>query len=156
MAIAVNRHGIALLEYSQIPESQLDSDIYKPLLITFMAIRHARDFLLVRHRERQAWELPGGHIEEGESARDCAIRELFEETGQKVKSLDFRAVLKYRAGSDNRIYYGTLYSGELPSPTPFRENDEIERIIFWDGKTDIGYMDEIDRAVIKLIQDGSI
>ena len=156
MAIAVNRHGIALIEYSQIPESQLDSDIYKPLLITFMAIRHAQDFLLVHHRERKSWELPGGHIEAGESARDCAIRELFEETGQRAEHLDFRAVLEYRAGSDNRIYYGTLYSGEVPSPAPFRENDEISQITLWDGKTDIGYIDEIDRAVINLIQDGSI
>lgn len=156
MAIAVNRHGIALLEYHQIPESELDSDTYRPLLITFVAIRHARDFLLVHHRERQSWELPGGHIEGAESARDCAVRELFEETGQRVEHLDFRAVLKYRAGSDNRFYYGALYSGELPSPAPFRENEEISRVTSWDGKTDIGYIDEIDRAVIRLIQDGSI
>ena len=156
MVIAVNRHGIALLEYSQIPESELESGIYKPLFITFMAIRHARDFLLVHHRERQTWELPGGHIEGAESARDCAVRELFEETSQSVEHLDFRAVLKYSTGPDNRLYYGALYSGELPSPAPFRENEEISRITFWDGKTDIGYIDEIDRAVIKLIQDGSI
>ena len=156
MPIAVNRHGIALLEYSRILESELVSDIYKPLLITFVAIRHEQDFLLVHHRERQSWELPGGHIEGAENARDCAVRELFEETGQRVEHLDFRAVLKYRAGSDNRIYYGTLYSGELHSPVPFRENDEISQITFWDGKTDIGYIDEIDRAVMNLIQAGSI
>ena len=156
MAIAVNRRGIAFLEFSRIPESELDSDIYKPLLITFVAIRHARDFLLVHHRQRQTWELPGGHIEEGESARDCAVRELFEETGQRVEHLDFKAVLKYRAGSDSRFYYGTLYSGELPSLAPFRENEEISRITLWDGKTDIGYTDEIDKAVINLIQTGSI
>lgn len=156
MAIAVNRHGIALLEYSQIVESELDSDTYKPLLITFMAIRHESNFLLVHHRERDSWELPGGHIEAGESARDCAVRELFEETGQRVEHLGFRAILKYRAGSDNRIYHGTLFSGELPSPAPFRENKEIEQITFWDGQTGIGYIDEIDRAVINLIQTSSI
>lgn len=163
MAIAVNRYGIELLEYSQIPESELESDIYRPLLITFMVIRHDQGFLLVHHRERQTWELPGGHIEGAESARDCAVRELFEETGQRIEHLDFRAVLKYRAPPDNHPYYGitthyygTLYSGELPSPTPFQENDEISQITFWDGETDIGYIDEIDRAVIKLIQAGSI
>lgn len=156
MAIAVNRHGIALLEYSQIPETQLASDIYRPLLITFMAIRQEQNVLLVYHRQRQTWELPGGHIEAGESTRDCAVRELFEETGQKVEPLDFRAVLKYRNESKNRFYYGTLYSGELLSPVPFRENDEISQITFWDGKTNIGYIDEIDRTVIELIQDGVI
>ncbi len=163
MAIAVNRHGIALLEYRQIPETELASDVYRPLLITFMVIRHNLDFLLVHHRQRQTWELPGGHIEPGESARDCAIRELFEETGQRVDRLDFRAVLKYRSESENHpyygitgYYYGTLYSGELPSPAPFRENEEISQITFWDGEKNIGYIDEIDRTVIKLIQDGSI
>jgi 8-oxo-dGTP diphosphatase len=164
MAIAINRHGIELLEYNRIPESELDSDIYRPLLITFMAIRHEGNFLLVFHRQRQTWELPGGHLEGNESARGCAIRELFEETNQRVEHPEFRVVLKYRAPSDSRIYwgihhgiyYGTLFSGELPSPSPFRENDEIERITFWDGKTDIGYIDEIDRTVIKLIQKGSI
>jgi len=155
MAIAVNRHGIELLEYSRIPESELASDTYKP---------HEGNFLLVHHRERQTWELPGGHIEGTESARDCAVRELFEETNQKVESLDFRAVLKYRAPPDSLIYwgirhgiyYGTLFSGELTYPVPFQENDEIAKILFWDGKTDIGYIDEIDRTVIGLFQDGSI
>jgi 8-oxo-dGTP diphosphatase len=164
MPIAVNRHGIALLEYSQIPESELESDIYRPLLITFMVIRNEGNLLLVHHRQRQTWELPGGHIEDSESARDCAVRELFEETGQRAETLDFRAVLKYHAGPDSRnywgihhgIYYGTLFSGELPFPSPFRENDEIERITFWDGQTDIGYIDEIDRKVIGLFQDGNI
>jgi 8-oxo-dGTP diphosphatase len=164
MAIAVNRHGIALLEYRQIPETELASNIYRPLLITFMVIRHNQDFLLVHHRQRQTWELPGGHIEAGENARDCAARELFEETGQRVEQLDFRAVLKYHAPPDSRvywgihhgIYYGTLFSGELPSPAPFRENEEIERITFWDGEKYIGYIDDIDAAVINLIQTGQV
>jgi 8-oxo-dGTP diphosphatase len=164
MPIAVNRHGITLLEYSQIPESELDSDTFKPLLITFMVIRHESNILLVHHRQRQTWELPGGHIEGDESARDCAIRELFEETGQRAETLDFRAVLKYHAPPDSRnywgihhgIYYGTLFSGELRSPSPFHENNEIERITFWDGKTDIGYIDEIDRKVTGLFQGGRI
>jgi 8-oxo-dGTP diphosphatase len=164
MAIVINRHGIALLEYSRIPETELASDTYKPLLITFMAIRHKSNFLLVYHRERQTWELPGGHLEGRETARACAARELFEETGQRVEHLDFRAALKYHAPPDSRIYwgihhgiyYGTLFSGELPLPAPFRDNDEISRITFWDGKTDIGHVDEIDRTVINLIQNGSI
>jgi 8-oxo-dGTP diphosphatase len=156
MAIAINRRGIAFLEYKPVPESELASDIYKPMRFTFVVIRHNQDFLLVHHRQRQTWELPGGHIEAGESARDCAIRELFEETGQRVDSLDFRAVLKYRSESENRFYYGTLYAGQLPSPAPFHENEEISQITFWDGNKSIGYIDDIDAAVINLIQTGSI
>ena len=41
--------------------------------------------LLVKHRYeaegREIWMLPGGAIEEGETSRDAAIREVLEETG---------------------------------------------------------------------------
>lgn len=37
--------------------------------------------LWCRHRDRDTWEVPGGHIEEGETALEAAARELQEETG---------------------------------------------------------------------------
>ena len=36
-------------------------------------------FLLMRHATR--WDLPKGHIDEGETEIQCALRELVEETG---------------------------------------------------------------------------
>lgn len=42
--------------------------------------RHDGKLLWCRHKERDAWEVPGGHIEEGETALDAACRELQEET----------------------------------------------------------------------------
>ena len=156
MAIAVNQRGVALLEFIQIPESELDSAMYRPLRFTFIAVRHPRGFLLVHHRARQTWELPGGHIEEGESARDGAIRELFEETGQTAEDAAFKGVMKFRVPPDGHITYGALYWGQLPSPAPFRDNEETSKIAFWDGETDIGHVDEIDAAVINLLQTGSV
>lgn len=43
--------------------------------------------LWCRHWERQTWEIPGGHIEPGESALEAAARELQEETGATDFSL---------------------------------------------------------------------
>lgn len=56
--------------------------------------RHDGKLLWCRHEDRDTWEVPGGHIEEGETALEAATRELQEETG----AVDFtlRPVCWYR------------------------------------------------------------
>ena len=36
-------------------------------------------FLMVWHRRRKGWEMPGGHVEEGETSAQAAAREFLEE-----------------------------------------------------------------------------
>lgn len=43
--------------------------------------RYQGRLLWCRHAARQSWEIPGGHIEPGETALEAAVRELQEETG---------------------------------------------------------------------------
>ena len=42
---------------------------------------HAGRILLIRHKRLATWLPPGGEIEAGETPREAAERELFEETG---------------------------------------------------------------------------
>lgn len=39
------------------------------------------NWIFCRHKARETWELPGGHIEPGEAPLEAAHRELYEETG---------------------------------------------------------------------------
>lgn len=41
--------------------------------------------LLVKKQDSNFWHLPGGHLDETESLKECALRETLEETGQKIK-----------------------------------------------------------------------
>ncbi len=56
------------------------------------------EFLLMEHDHR--WDLPKGHVDPGESDRDCALRELEEETGIRSDDIQidpvFRFELRYR------------------------------------------------------------
>ena len=42
--------------------------------------------MFVRHPQR-GWEIPGGHLNDGETPEEAMIRELFEETGCKGEIL---------------------------------------------------------------------
>lgn len=45
-----------------------------------------RSFLLMKHAHR--WDLPKGHLDDGETDLECALRELREETGIKGKDIE--------------------------------------------------------------------
>ncbi len=46
-----------------------------------IAARHNGKWIFVKHKERETWEIAGGHREEEEDILDTASRELSEETG---------------------------------------------------------------------------
>jgi len=75
-------------------------------------------WLLVRHKERTTWEMPGGHIEGEESTQIAAFRELYEETG--IVKEEIENVCDYEVYDADRFSYGRLFYicveefGELP------------------------------------------
>ena len=55
--------------------------------VSVIIVNDKKEILLVQHRKanRYYWVLPGGRIEYGESFKDCAVRELKEETNLDIK-----------------------------------------------------------------------
>lgn len=82
----------------------------------------------MRHSSR--WDLPKGHMDDGESELDCALRELAEETGIQAADIEivpgFRFTMEYDVDSKRHgercrktvvIFLGRLLRAVEISPT---------------------------------------
>ena len=85
------------------------------LLFAVIMTKFNGQWIYVRHKDRQTWEIPGGHREENEKINDTASRELIEETGATKFSLT--PVCIYCVESDENIEYtksfGQLFYSEV-------------------------------------------
>lgn len=123
--LAVGPLGIRLLSFGHddVEDRRFDD---APLAFVITALFHRERFLLVHVGSRDCWELPGGGIEPGEPARDAAVRELREESGQLVEAEDMRFVGYARTmlGTPDNVRYGALYTAGTDAPQPFVPNSE--------------------------------
>ncbi|MBP3570316.1 MAG: NUDIX hydrolase, partial [Lachnospiraceae bacterium] len=92
MMLAKNKFGWTLLEYLSIDEDEISN--FDNVTGAFAVINVNGKYLIGYTSWRNQWEFPAGGIEKGETAREAAERELFEETHQKCKNLEFRGLFK--------------------------------------------------------------
>jgi 8-oxo-dGTP diphosphatase len=62
-------------------------------------------FAVVRLRKRDEWVLPKGKLDDGETARDAAEREVLEETGHDVSVHEFLGTLVYESGGRSKVVH---------------------------------------------------
>ena len=94
-------------------------------------------FVMVFNPKRDGWEMPGGRIEEGESAEQAAVREVREECGcdfapfAKMKHRDgmvFAGILECPVSKLPEMEWG-LFS-DLPKQLAFGE-EEYQKTLAW-------------------------
>ena len=66
-----------------VPIMSLEGNMEKQFTATVYIV-DGNKVLLLFHPKLGKWLPPGGHIEEGETPPECAIRETFEETGLRI------------------------------------------------------------------------
>ena len=67
--------------------------------------------VLVKHEKRDTLELPGGHIEKGETAEMAAKRELYEESG--ATSFELTYLCDYSVERDGDLGYGSVFMAAI-------------------------------------------
>ncbi len=102
-----------------------------------IATRFQNQWIFVRHRERKTWEIPGGHIEPGETPDIAAARELMEETG----AVDFtiHPVATYTVEKDEISTYGRLYFAEVHKLGKLPDSEIAEIILLDELPPDLTY-----------------
>ena len=100
-----------------------DSELTRVILVC----EYDNKWVFSKHRERGTWEIPGGHIEEGETWMEAAKRELYEETG--AIDVDIEPICLYKIST-----YGILCYAKIKEFSKIPEGFEMEEIGFFENE----------------------
>ena len=114
-------------------------DSVEDSLLKFAVIIAKKDgkWVLCKHRDRNTYEVPGGHREPGEAIMDTAKRELYEETGAIKYSIKPICVYSVTAPDnfDGVETFGGLFYADIQELETELHN-EIEKVFLFDDLPD--------------------
>ena len=104
-------------------------------------------FLMVYNPKRKGWEMPGGHVREGEDREDAAVREFLEEAGYRVRIAAVRDLGYCRVcagiveGDKAPCEMETKFFTSLPDELAF-DRAEYEDVVPWaeNALLELGYL----------------
>lgn len=102
----------------------------KAIFTTMCMVYDDQNRVLVQERIGTSWDgvaFPGGHVEQGESFVESVIREVFEETGYRIKNPVLCGIKQFQMKENIRyvilLYKTNQFDGELCSSS--------EGKVFW-------------------------
>lgn len=149
--LTTNRCGWTVLEYLAIEENDIAK--YENVTGAYAILKVSDRYVIGYNRWRRQWEFPADGIDSGETAREAAVRELYEETHQRNDALEFKGLFKVK-DANGRIKYQAIFVCYQDYLEPFQptETDEMDKIMLWDTKEDIGYVDECDLKIVQIVR----
>lgn len=91
-------------------------------------------FAVVCLRKRGDWVLPKGKLENGETPRAAAEREVLEETGHFPSVHDYLGTLAYPLGERTKVvHFWHMETGQMPSRKLMKDISEVAWLPFEDA-----------------------
>lgn len=152
--ICQDQDGNMLLSVEDMNEEELSTS---PLFTHCLAVvRVGNEYLLGRNKWRNRYEIFGGCVEKGETARECILRECNEELGLSDSDITYLGAMRFllkpdHFSKDERMELGGLYGITLPEmplddlSKTIRDREEITGLALYSaikGKEPIALIDE--------------
>ena len=99
-----NRNILPIKFYDRLTEEQLQNE--NMVKYAIIIARYQNKFVFCQHKDRNTYELPGGHREHGETIFATAKRELYEETGATQFTLT--PICGYKVEDYGMLYYAQI------------------------------------------------
>ena len=101
-----NRNGYELLEYISCSEAELNK--YENITGAGVIFEVDNKYLVGFNNWRLQWEIPAGGIDQGETPKQAALRELKEEAHQEIDDAEFVGLFKKKRPT-GKIVYMAIY-----------------------------------------------
>ena len=156
--ICTDDDGNVFISFENISETELTQS---PFLTHCLAVVKVGDeYLLGWNKWRNRYEIFGGCIEKGESARECIVRELGEELGIDTSGIRYLGTMKFLMkpdyfSPDERIEFGGLYGITLSEKEPeelykmINDKEEITGLAFYNRVKDKEPIAVIDERLLQ-------
>jgi 8-oxo-dGTP diphosphatase len=110
--------------YQNKVELSFDNHPFSPTPKHVWVICRYQNQWLLTHHLRRGLEFPGGKVEDGETPDEAAVREVKEETGGIVSSLQY--IGQYKVSGKDKIIIKNIYFAEISDVQDHTHHDETK------------------------------